>query len=237
MGLGVASAGADADAPILALLPFDGPADPGSKPDRVVLLVKDHERLELLARRDDPQVVTGTSLVSASHKVNRDAPGMALVESTYEVEVDGPGPAFWTLPIGPAQELFAEVDDRPSPLAISPDGLSATLNLEGAGVHRLRFRRLVKLSAIGRDGERARVPINRAAFARVAVTKGAGPSWVEVVGASGKSRRPARRGSKGDSVRWTRWKSAGSRRIARRVPASRVRSRRLSSGTLGQWAT
>jgi hypothetical protein len=185
LGLGVASSGSEADAPILALLPFDGPADPASKPDRVVLLVKDYERLEAMARRDDPPAVAGTSLVSASHKVGRDAPGQALVESSYEIEVTGAGPASWTLPVGQAIELHADLDDRPSLLAISPDGFSASLALEGAGIHRVRFRRLVPVSAIGRGGERLRVPINRAAFARVAVSRGTGPSWVEVVGALG----------------------------------------------------
>jgi hypothetical protein len=47
------------------------------------------------------------------------------------------------------------------------------------------MRRTVALSAVGRGGERARLPVNRAAFARVAVARGGGPSWVEVVGASG----------------------------------------------------
>lgn len=186
VGLGVARAGQEIEPPILAVLPFDGPADPMAKPDRVVLLVKDHERLEQLARREAPPAVAGASLVSALHRVARDGPGLASVESLYEVEVDGPGPASWTFPVGQALELLAEVDDKPSPLAISPDGTSATLALEGAGTHRLRFRRLAPLSAVDRGGERARVPINRAAFARVAISaKGSGPSWVEVVGASG----------------------------------------------------
>jgi hypothetical protein len=185
LGVGVAFAGSETEAPILALLPFDGPADPASKPDRAVMLVKDYERLEVLARRDDPKDIADTSLVSASHKVGLEAPGLALVESTFEIEVTGLGRAYWTLPVGPALELHAEVDDRPASLSISPDGASSTLTLEGLGIHRVRFRRLIPLSPIGRGGERARVPINRAAFARVSVGKGAGPSWVEVVGALG----------------------------------------------------
>ena len=178
------SAGPEADSPILALLPFDGPVDPAAKADRVVLLLEDYERLKRLARPDDRPAQTPVSLVTASHRVGRIGPGLASVESFYEIEVDG-GPATWSLPVGISRELSATVDGRPTPLVISPDGLSAIVTMAGSGTHRVRFRRSVPLSTIGRGGERASVPINRAAFARVAVAKGEGAPRVEIPGASG----------------------------------------------------
>ena len=187
LGFGSAAfpAGLEVETPILALLPFDGPADPASKPDHVVLLLKDFERLRKMARPDDRPTLPGATLEAAGHKVVREGPGLALVDSLYAVEVSGVGPASWTMPVGSARELSATVDDRSTPLMISPDGLSATLALIDPGVHQIRLRRAVPLGGVGRGGERARVPINRAAFARIAVVKGEGAHWVEIPGASG----------------------------------------------------
>ena len=187
VGLGPVATSADlaSEPPILALLPFDGPADPASKPDHVVLLLKDFERLQALARPADRQGLPRVTLRAANHRVDRGEPGLSIVESAYEVEASGAGPASWTMPVGPALELSATVGGRPAPLAISADGLSASIGLDSPGTHQVRFRRSVPLSHIGRGGERARVPINRAAFARVEVAKGGRDHLVEIPGASG----------------------------------------------------
>ena len=103
-------AGPAVDAPILALLPYDGPPDPTAKPDRVVLLLEDYERLKHLARPDEPARSPWASLSAASHRVARDEPGLATVESRYEVEVEGEGPASWNLPVGLARDLSATVE-------------------------------------------------------------------------------------------------------------------------------
>ena len=153
------SAGLESDAPILVLLPFDGPPDPAAKPDRVVLLLDDFERLGRLARPEAPARSNMALLRAASHRVGREGPGLALVESLYEVEVDGDGPASWSLPVGIAIDLSATVDERPTPLVISADGLAATVAIHGSGTHQVLFRRLVPLSTIGRGGERAMLPI------------------------------------------------------------------------------
>ena len=187
LGLGsmISLASFQAEAPILALLPYDGPLDPTSKPDRVVLLLDDFERLSRLARPEEPPDPPESSLQAASHRVARDEPGPATVESLYEVEVEGDGPTSWSLPVGQARDLSATVDEQPAPLRIAADGLSATVGISGAGTHRLSFRRSIPLTKIGRGGERLTVPINRAAFARVTVAKGEGSHWVEVPTASG----------------------------------------------------
>ena len=179
------SAGPGTDAPIVVLLPFDGPPDPTAKPDRVVLLLDDYERLKRLARPEEPALVSRALLSAASHRVVREEPGLATVVSLYEVEVEGNGPVSWSLPVGMARDLSATVDARATPLAITTDGLSATVPIAGPGTHAVQFRRSVPLSTIGPGGERARLPVNRAAFARISVARGEGPRWVEVPGASG----------------------------------------------------
>ncbi len=180
------AAGPAADAPILAVLPFEGLADPSSRPDRAVMLASDHDRLTKIARPDRPTgAPAGVWLVAASQIVGREGPGLAVVESRYEVEVVGAGPASWDMPVGTALDLSATVDDRPTPLAIARDGLAATASIGGPGVHSIRFRRSVPLVPVGAGGERLRLPVNRAAFAQVAVSQGPEARWVEVPDAAG----------------------------------------------------
>jgi hypothetical protein len=187
LGLGsvVSLASLQAENPILALLPFDGPPDPMAKPDRVVLSLQDFERLSRLARPEEPQDSSFVTLQAVGHRVVRERPGIAIVESLYQVEAVGDGPASWTLPVGNSLDLSATVDEHPSPLRIAADGLSASVAIGGEGTHKLSFRRSIRLSKIGVGGERLTVPINRAAFARVNVARGEGSHWVEVPQASG----------------------------------------------------
>jgi len=184
LGLAGASSLGGSELPIVALLPYDGPASPAVLPDRVILRVPDYERLERLARPVESPAIDRVALISARHRVDRESPGLAVLVSRYEVEVLGPGPADWSLPIGSSLELSARVDDQDSPLAIAADGRTARLSLEGPGRHRVEFRRLATLSTTFPGSERIRVPINRAAFAQIRVAKKEGVA-VAVVGGSG----------------------------------------------------
>lgn len=191
LSIGLASitskAGPDAGSPILALLPFEGPPDPKGVPDRVVMLLEDAERLRGLARPDRTPVAARAALVAAEHRVSREEAGFAVVESRCEVEVAGEGPCSWALPIGAARDLSATVDGRPVPVAIAADGAVGSVAMAGPGVHSLRVRRSVPLGAVGPVGERFRLPINRAAFARIEVARDARGHWVDVPEAAGRS--------------------------------------------------
>ena len=173
------------DRPILALLPFDGDPDPAVKPDRVILLVSDYERLVGLALGNKPSTAEEVSLMSVVHRLRLVDPGLAEVLTTLEVEVAGKGPGSWAFPVGMSVELTTEVDDRPVSLAISNDGLTATVEFVGVGVHRVRFRRLVRLATSDASRKQALVPIQPASFALVEIAKGKTPVWVEVAGAAG----------------------------------------------------
>ena len=175
----------DEGSPILVLMPFDGPAGPGVVTDRVVLLLKDRERLENLGRDQSGPPKFEPLLVSAEHRITRAESDLVRVDSRYEVEAEGPGPASWTFPIGRSMDLSATVDDRPIPLAVGEDGTTASLRFEGGGRRVIVFRRFVPLEVTPGRGRRVRVPISRAAFARVFVAKSGKPSWVDVVSACG----------------------------------------------------
>ena len=174
-----------ADAPIRVVLPYDGSPDPQARPDRVALLLADYDRLARLARREAVTPSPTATIAAAKHRLGREPGGRVLVESVYEVGLDGDGEATWTLPVGPGRDLEADLDGRSIPLAIAPDGASATVPIVGRGMHTLRFARWVTASAIGTDGEMVRVPINRAAFARVAVARGDRARWVDIPDAAG----------------------------------------------------
>ncbi len=188
-GLGLAAAGAASgvgpDRPILALIPEDGPPDPASRPARVLMRVEDFDRLERLARPKIAPAGDRAFLTSAEHRVDREGRDLAIVVSRYGVEVMGDGPATWTLPIGQALDLSASVDDNPVPLAIADDAATASVPLGGPGLHRVEFRRCVRLDPVGRDGRKVRAAINRAAFARVSVGRDASIRTLELPGALG----------------------------------------------------
>ncbi len=167
MGLGVASAESDAetDAPILALFPFDGPPDPESKPDRVVMRVKDLERLEALSRRDEPRAAA-ISIVSVAHKV---APRCARPGPRRE-RVSGRGRRPWTLVLDLPRGVRTGIGrggrrqaDAPGDLARRPLGPLDP---------RRRRKPPIVVPPSGPDREHrpgggtVRLPINRAAVAR-----------------------------------------------------------------------
>ncbi|WP_435015890.1 hypothetical protein TA3x_003444 [Tundrisphaera sp. TA3] len=188
--LSTASPAADpaGPAPIRVVLPYDGPPDPDAKPDRAAMLLADFDRLTRLARPEAPAPSPSATLTAARHAVTREAEGRVMVESQYDLWAEGEGEVAWPLPIGPARDLEATVDGKPTPLTIAADGSEALAPLGGPGAHAIRFRRWVPLAAIGNQGEYARVPINRAAFARIMVARDARAHWVEIPESPGSPR-------------------------------------------------
>jgi len=176
-----ASARFDPSEPIIAVIPYDDLADLDGKPDRVILRQEDHDRLVQLARPTRPRP-SWAALIAATHHVARPADRAVLVESRYTLEVVGPVASSWTFPVGPAFDLAATIDGRPSPLVISPDGRSATLGAIPPGRPLVVFRRSVPWVGSGRGGGGGsiRVPVDRSAFALVEVDRGEGSSQVEL---------------------------------------------------------
>ncbi|WP_435010135.1 hypothetical protein P12x_001364 [Tundrisphaera lichenicola] len=174
------------DHPILALFPFDGPPDPSVKPDRVVMLLEDHERLRNLGQLAKFEASNRVLLIASDYRVRREDPASAIVECRLDLEVEGDGPASWRLPIGSARDLSAEVDSRPTPITITKEGEIATIPISGPGVHTIRVLGTVSLSAIGQGGERLRHPIVPSAFAGVEVARDVQGHWVEVPDALGR---------------------------------------------------
>ena len=166
-----ASARPERDEPIVAVLPYDDIAGVGGRPDRVLLLQDDHDRLVRAARGDGASASPRAWLVAATHHVARPAGGAAVVASRYEIETTGPGPASWTVPVGAGFDLAATVAGQPVPLAIGPDGRTATIRAIPPGRSPVIFRRSVLVTA-DPGGESVGVEVGRAAFARVEAERG-----------------------------------------------------------------
>jgi hypothetical protein len=178
---------ADEDAPeppIVALIPYDRPAEAMEPGGRVVLLLKDYLRLRALAATpvDDPG--PPITAIGAGHSIRPAGDDRAIVETELDLWRDGEGPADWGLPVGDARELSAEVDGRAVSPRIRADRLDAAVAITGAGRHRLRFRRLVPLHRRDDGGETLSLPINVVATARVRC-EGSRERVVEVASARG----------------------------------------------------
>lgn len=166
--------GAAADGPIstaiLALFPFAGEPDPSAGPgDRLVLSRADHDRLRLSARLEPPKAAAEAWASGVVHRVSAVDGVQVEVESRWDLEVDGPGATTWTMPIGGARDLVAEIDGVPAPVRIVGGGQAAEVAVSGPGRRQLAFRRALTTD---RDGPRRSIwlPINPmpSAKARVA---------------------------------------------------------------------
>jgi len=181
-----ASARFSPDEPIIAVMPYDDLAQVEAKPDRVVIRQEDHDRLVQLAQPSRPPASRGW-LISATHHVARPVGRSVLVESRYALEVVGSTAESWAFPVGPAFDLTATVDGRPSPLIIGPDGRTASVGSIPPGRSSVVFRRSVPWGNAGRvgSGGSIRVPVDASAFARVEVDRGDGSEGIELAGLAG----------------------------------------------------
>jgi len=154
------------EAPILALLPYEGAFDPASEPSRVVIRQSDFERLGRWAQAPGPAGSRRVTIAAASHRVERGQGRDMVVESEYEVRVeDGPAAAF-EFPVGGARDIAAYLGERRAPVSVRPGGESAIVAIPPGPDNRLRIRRV---AAAARDGdlETLDLKVNRAPSARL----------------------------------------------------------------------
>ena len=189
--VGPAAAQLDPAEPIVAVLPYDDLAEIDSPPDRVLILEADYDRL--LGRTRPVGGLTGrTDLMDLTHRlIPPDRDRTWVVETRATVEVSGPVAGSWSIPVGPSVDLTATVADQPTPIQISPDGRTATVGALPAGQSQVVWRRSVPVIAgsnpLGPAGGSIRLPVPRAAFARVEISAGANPhaSAVDLAGRVG----------------------------------------------------
>ena len=161
-------------APILALWPYDDLAAITAPPPRVILRAEDHDRLIRLAHSRPPTAEAQARLIRVTHHVAPPSGRTVVVATRSTLEVVGPGAASWSWPVGSSHDLTATIDGQPTPLAISPDGRTATLPALGAGRFAVTFQRSVPFQ--GESGSPGvgsiQVEVERAAFAEVEVERG-----------------------------------------------------------------
>ena len=188
-------AGAGAGAPIIALLPYDGPPDPSRPPGRVLLRLADYQRLRVLADEPAAPATRALRATSAVHRVSwRDHDAVA-VESALALEAiggttEGP-PLDWSFPAEDAREIGATLDGTETPVRIEDGGKRATVRVDlatggvtGARTHALVIRRVVAAVA-GQRSISAALSINRIATARVEVALHPAGLRAEIPGARG----------------------------------------------------
>jgi hypothetical protein len=164
----VAAAEADLEPPILALIPFDDQPDLRASDARVVLLLKDYNRLQSLASAKEDPVEFALEAAVATHEVRWNGEQEALIQSQYALWAVGPDPHSWSIPVGGARDLTASLDGQNVPILVEPGGQRASVTVAGQGRHVLRVARAV--SATKSDvGATLLLPINPTASARLAV--------------------------------------------------------------------
>jgi len=180
--------------PVLALLVFDGPRSLLGRPDRVLLRLADHTRLQDLAdlpARPRPPVLLATAV---THRVTWDGGANPVVESTLTLNAGGGGngPARWSFPVAGSLALRASVDGVDTPIAVDPGGLTASVpvsigngEMNGAG-RRLVLRRSVQPDRVGGVGEALSLPVNPAPTARLVVDRHPAGLRLEGSGARGR---------------------------------------------------
>ena len=212
--VGPASAQLDPVEPIIAVLPYDDLAEVEMPPDRVLILATDYDRLLGRTRRTRPSAGR-IDLVDLTHRLTRpDGDQSWVVETRGTLDISGPDPGSWSIPVGPALDLTAAIAGRPVPIQISADGRTATVESIPAGRSNVVWRRSVPVepgkNPLEPGGGSIRLPIPRAAFARVEVevVAGDGSSLIELPGLVG-ARRPLTDGFAGElgpvetlDVRW-----------------------------------
>jgi hypothetical protein len=127
---------------IVALLPYDPGAGRLGGPTQAVVRLDDLERIQkfIKAPRYRAPAAPGFFVAWASHEVEEHAPGELLLTSRFEVDQSDPAPSTWTIPIGEALTIEAELDGQPLPVQIDSARREARLTLTSRTVHNLRLR-------------------------------------------------------------------------------------------------
>lgn len=175
---------AESEPRILAVLPFEGLPDLDATNGRVLLRLQDYERLQTLAAAKPAPSAHGLSAIAARHRVRWGGDQKAQVVSHFVLWAEGDGPWSWSLPVGSAEDLTAELDGEAVPLRIQDGGLLATVSLDTPGRHELEFARALRPIATD-AGQTLRLLVNPVACSHVEVS-GAEATRVDLPSARGR---------------------------------------------------
>ncbi len=171
-------------ATILALFPFDGPADPNARGDRVILRLSDYDRLKTSAELEAPASPVELNATAATHRVSWIDERDLLVESEFELVGAGAPSTSWRFPVGDSRDLSAKLNDSEVPIYIEQGGKFAAVAVTRGDKHRLRIRRVATPQNNG-SGMKLNLPINPIATARFKVEGHGSPTQVEILSARG----------------------------------------------------
>ncbi len=137
------------DPPILVVEPYQGEPDPARVSDRVVISLKDYERLRSWSVEPIEPPSDPLSAASADHEIRRfdhQGPGndlACLFVSMIELWSETVEATAWRFPIGSARDLSAKVDGRVEPIQIEAGGTTGRVVVRGRGRHVLELSRTV----------------------------------------------------------------------------------------------
>jgi hypothetical protein len=175
-----------ADAPILAVFPYEGPPRPDWTPDRVLLRLVDYQRLRALADLAEAQPEPSLRALDVHHRVRWGSGRALIVESVIGLLLEDQGQAAWSFPVENAREISATLDESAVPVLVRPGGKTGVVMLSGSGRKRLTVRRTVfprpDGSVLTLD-----LPVNAVASARVEVERepGGPAGLIEIPSARG----------------------------------------------------
>jgi hypothetical protein len=170
--------------PIIALIPFEGAFEPSKHGDRVILRLKDFQRLEELARSPEGPEVNPIRATSVVHRVLRTGRQEALIETEYELLVQGGQSATLDVPVAGTHQISATLDGAETPILIRPDGLQASIAIDREGTHQLTVKRYVTLQREA-TVSRLLLPVDRFPSARIEVYPTREPAHLEAVSCRG----------------------------------------------------
>jgi hypothetical protein len=128
--------------PIIALIPYEGVPDLNENNGRVVVLLKDYERLDAMATAPLPAASSIVTAASVDHQFHRD--GLSVIfESRFALQAGDSRSWSWRIPLGEARDVAATLDGRPIAIRITPEGDGGVIEHGVAGDHVLVVRRVL----------------------------------------------------------------------------------------------
>lgn len=167
--VGAAAALASREEQIIAFFTYEGPLRDRATDGRVILKLADYQHLRNLAEASDPLRTSSCSAIDAEHEITPTEGDMFQVRSEYRLLVEGEELVSWTLPIGGAIDLSAQLDGVDKAIEIGPGSKTAVFRIKGSGTHSLRLDRSFRTSWKG-SSKLLSIPVTPVASARIAIT-------------------------------------------------------------------
>lgn len=157
-----------ADRPILAVFPDDPKGNHTEGTGKVILLLKDFERLRTVVDDRPKRAVPLIGATDAHHVVTITGgkTAEAVLESRLVLWIAGDGDARWAIPVAGARDMSATVDGSEAVVHVEPGGQSASIFLSGAGRHDAVVRRTIALDR-GDAWESLSIAVNAIPTARL----------------------------------------------------------------------